>query len=182
MRWHTARLALLRRWREEDLRDYAALNADPEVMAHLGGPMSRQQSDAFARYGESWAARAGLGLLPVLAVADGRLLGMCGLHHQRWYPDEVEVGWRFSRAAWGHGYATEAAARWLEEAFGSLGLDHVVSITSPDNRRSQAVMRRLGMRQRERGRHRRADGCQVPVIVFSTTREQWLTGRSRPGR
>jgi RimJ/RimL family protein N-acetyltransferase len=141
VRWHTARLALLRRWREEDLRDYA-----------------------------------------VLAVADGRLLGMCGLHHQRWYPDEVEVGWRFSRAAWGHGYATEAAARWLEEAFGSLGLDHVVSITSPDNRRSQAVMRRLGMRQRERGRHRRADGCQVPVIVFSTTREQWLTGRSRPGR
>jgi RimJ/RimL family protein N-acetyltransferase len=173
VRFRTSRLVVVRRWRDEDRSTYADLNADREVMLHLGGAMTRQQSDSLARYGERWAERAGLGLLPVVRAWDGRMLGMCGLHHQRWYPEEVEVGWRFARHAWGHGYATEAAACWLDEAFGPLGLDHVISITSPDNERSQAVMRRLGMLPRERGLKPAADGSQQQIIVFSTTSREW---------
>ena len=174
VRFRTARLVVVRRWRQADLDGYAALNADPEVMRYIGAPLTREQSDSLARYGEGWAQRAGLGLLPVVrAPGAGRLLGMCGLHRQRWYPDEVEVGWRFARHAWGHGYATEAAARWLDEAFGPLGLDHVISITHPENLRSQAVMRRLGLQPREQAVKPAADGSPLPVIVFTTTSGQW---------
>jgi RimJ/RimL family protein N-acetyltransferase len=178
-RFRTERLVVVRRWRAVDLDGYAALNADPEVMLHLGAPMTREQSDSLARYGEGWAERAGLGLLPVVRAdgwdpdEGGELLGMCGLHRQRWYPDEVEVGWRFARHAWGKGYATEAAGRWLDEAFGSLGLDHVISITHPENLRSQAVMRRLGLQPRERAIKPAADGSPLPVIVFTTTSQEW---------
>ncbi|NUR87758.1 MAG: GNAT family N-acetyltransferase, partial [Nonomuraea sp.] len=49
------------------------------------------------------------------------------------------------RAAWGHGYATEAARAALGFAFDRLGLDEVVSFTATVNARSSAVMRRLGM-------------------------------------
>jgi RimJ/RimL family protein N-acetyltransferase len=181
VRFRTSRLVVVRRWCEADLEAYAELNADPEVMAHLGGPMTRQQSDSLARYGESWVDRAGLGLLPVVRQQDGRMLGMCGLHHQRWYPDEVEVGWRFARHAWGHGYATESAACWLDEAFGPLGIDHVISITSPDNGRSQAVMRRLGLQPREEGTRPRLDSSGVPVVVFTISGAQWQD-RRRPDR
>jgi RimJ/RimL family protein N-acetyltransferase len=177
VRFRTSRLVVVRRWREQDREAYAQLNADPEVMLHLGGPMARAQSDSLARYGESWVTRAELGLLPVVRAQDGLMLGMCGLHHQRWYPAEVEVGWRFARHAWGHGYATEAATRWLDEAFGPLGLDHVISITSPGNERSQAVMRRLGMHVRERAIQQRPDSGEEPVVVFTTTRERWQSGR-----
>ena len=173
VRFRTARLVVVRRWRDVDLDGYAALNADPEVMRHLGVPMTREQSDSLARYGDSWAERAGLGLLPVVHAVRGELVGMCGLHRQRWYPDEVEVGWRFARQAWGSGYATEAATRWLDEAFGPLELDHVISITHPENLRSQAVMRRLGLQPREQADKPAADGSPLPVIVFTTTSEDW---------
>ncbi len=61
----------------------------------------------------------------------------------------VEIGWRLARAAWGHGYATEAARAALDYAFGTLRLDEVVSMTVPANLRSRAVMERLGMTRLE---------------------------------
>jgi ribosomal-protein-alanine N-acetyltransferase len=61
----------------------------------------------------------------------------------------VEVGWRFARAAWGKGYATEAALAVAEHALGEppagLGLDEVVSFASVANLRSRRVMERIDM-------------------------------------
>ncbi|MEQ9332513.1 GNAT family N-acetyltransferase, partial [Thalassobaculum sp.] len=62
-----------------------------------------------------------------------------------------DVGWRLVRAAWGRGFATEAAAAALHDAFARQGLPEVVAFTAPDNLRSQAVMQRLGM-HRDPGR------------------------------
>ena len=59
--------------------------------------------------------------------------------------EATEIGWRFAREAWGHGYATEAARAVLERAFSELGLPEVVSFTTVANVRSRAVMERLGM-------------------------------------
>jgi RimJ/RimL family protein N-acetyltransferase len=59
----------------------------------------------------------------------------------------VEVGWRLAFAYWGRGYATEAARLALDYGFGTLGLSDVVSYTTVANRRSRAVMERLGMRR-----------------------------------
>jgi ribosomal-protein-alanine N-acetyltransferase len=57
----------------------------------------------------------------------------------------VEIGWRLARAAWGNGYATEAARAALSFGFGEIGLAEVVSFTTPANRRSRVVMERIGM-------------------------------------
>jgi RimJ/RimL family protein N-acetyltransferase len=47
----------------------------------------------------------------------------------------------------GCGYATEAARLALGHGFGTLGLSGIVSYTTVANRRSRAVMERLGMRR-----------------------------------
>ena len=57
----------------------------------------------------------------------------------------IEVGWIFTPEAWHQGYATEAARALLAYAFGTLGLDQVVAMTSAINARSRRVMERLGM-------------------------------------
>jgi hypothetical protein len=48
---------------------------------------------------------------------------------------------------WGHGYATEAARLAVGYGFGAVALQEVVGDTSATNRRSRAVMERLGMRR-----------------------------------
>ncbi|MBM2618500.1 GNAT family N-acetyltransferase [Actinoplanes sp. LDG1-06] len=64
------------------------------------------------------------------AVVDGR--------------DRLELGWVLHRRYWGRGFATEIGRAGLEFAFGPLDADEVVSFTERRNRRSRAVMERLG--------------------------------------
>jgi len=137
----------LRAWREHDRNAFAALNADPDVSRDLGGPLGRNASDAkldryigaFNRLGFCrWAVetRAGdfLGYAGVMPVGATHPLGE---HH--------DIGWRLTRAAWGHGYATEAAGAALEDVFSRAGLTEVLSYTAADNLRSRAVMARLNL-------------------------------------
>jgi ribosomal-protein-alanine N-acetyltransferase len=143
---------ILRRWLPRDLAPFAALNGDPEVMAHFPKPLTRGESDAMvARIEDRWASD-GIGFAVAERRADGVFLGMVGLARVRFaaptpVDGAVEVGWRLARAHWGQGYATEAARGWLEHGFGTMGLREIVAFTVPGNLASQAVMRRLGMRE-----------------------------------
>jgi len=143
---HTERL-VLRRWQDRDLEPWAAMNADPEVRRHLGDVLTREQSDAsVARFLTEFDER-GYGWWAVEERTTGAFLGFAGLDLVD--PElpfaGVEVGWRLARAAWGHGYATEAGRAALDFGFGTVGLAEIVAVTTADNLRSRAVMERLGM-------------------------------------
>lgn len=146
----TSRL-ILRHWQDADRDPFAAMNADPEVMADLGGPFDRARSDAkFDRY-RAAQDKHGISRWVVQDVAS-RFLGYTGILHVG--PDHplgahAEIGWRLVRAAWGHGYASEAAKAALEDGFARVGLKEVLSYTAPDNLRSQAVMERVGLQRDE---------------------------------
>ena len=105
----------LRTFRPDDLPLYAALNSHPEVVQFLGGPLSRDESDAIAEYAQGLHAREGIGLLAVERAEDGVFVGMCGLHHVTdWYPD-IEVAWRLARGHW----ATATPPRRLRPGSGT---------------------------------------------------------------
>ena len=138
---------VLRRWTEADREPFASMNADPEVMRHFPSVLDRAASDALADYADSRFDEFPYGLAAVERRSDGEFLGFTGLHRMRWYPDDVEIGWRLARHAWGHGFATEAARAWVEHARDVLGLSRLISIVAPDNAASLAVCRKLGMSQ-----------------------------------
>ena len=140
---------LLRRWQASDRVPFAALNADPEVMRYFPGPLTRQASDRLADLIYAAIERDGWGLWALEQRATSHFLGFTGLARPTFeasFTPAVEVGWRLSRAAWGFGFATEAARAAAAFAFGELDLDELVSFTAERNARSRAVMRRLGMR------------------------------------
>lgn len=142
----TERLTL-RAWDDTDLVPFAELNADPVVMEHFPALMTREDSDAFAGRIRSFMSENGWGLW---AVTTGQqpFIGFVGLAIPRFdaaFTPCVEIGWRLAPAAWGHGYATEAARAAVEFGFEELGLAEIVSFTTKQNERSQQVMRRLGM-------------------------------------
>jgi RimJ/RimL family protein N-acetyltransferase len=136
---------LLRGWQQTDLAPFAALNADPAVVEFLG-PLDRVASDAFvARIQTHWSTH-GFGLFAVQSPAG--FIGFVGLARVPFpaaFTPAVEIGWRLAHAAWGRGYATEAARAVLEFAWADLRLPDLVSFTAAGNLRSRAVMERLGM-------------------------------------
>jgi RimJ/RimL family protein N-acetyltransferase len=167
---------VLRTFRLDDLPTYAALNADPEVTRYLGGPLSRKESDGIAAWAQQLCRAEGIGLLAVERREDGALLGMCGLHHLHWYPDDIELGFRLAREHWGQGYATEAAAAWLAHGFTALGLPRVISVTDVPNARSIAVMRRLGMLRDHEADLDDGDD-RFRAVVHAITADQWRDHR-----
>jgi RimJ/RimL family protein N-acetyltransferase len=140
---------VLRSWRVDDRDAFAALNADSEVMHDLGGPLMRRASDAkldryratFEQHGFSrWA----------IEDKHGAFVGYAGVKPAAFdHPlaPHAEIGWRLVRSAWGKGYASEAGRAALDDVFTRVGLDEVLAYTAIDNRRSQAVMERLGLRR-----------------------------------
>lgn len=138
----------LRHWRDEDVAPFAALNADPRVMRHYRAVLDRGESDAMAGRIRAHMAEQGFGLWAVSVPGEADFIGFVGLSRPLFearFTPCVEVGWRLAFEHWGRGYATEAARAVLAHGFGPLGLDEVVSMAVPANRRSLAVMRRLGM-------------------------------------
>lgn len=168
----TPRLAL-RTYRRDDLPAFASLNADPLVYAQLGGhPLSREHSDEIAEWAQQCFEKDRLGLLAVERVSDGEYLGMCGLHHQQSFPDDVEIAWRFASQHWGRGYATEAARAWLEYGFTTLALPRIISLTDHDNARSIALMERLGM-SFVLNTEIVDDGMTFDGVLYAMTSHQW---------
>ncbi len=152
---------LLRRWRDADLEPFATLNADGRVMEHFPRAASRAESQALMARIRGHFDRHGFGLFAVELKRGDPFIGFIGLStvpFEAHFTPAVEIGWRLARTSWGRGYATEGVRAALRFAFLEIGLDEVVSFTVAANRRSRAVMKRIGMH------HAAADDFDHPHI------------------
>ena len=133
---------LLRQWRDDDVAAADELSGDPAVMEYLV-----PRPDWAARKRAHWH-EYGFGEWVVEIPGEASFIGAVGLEHVGYdahFTPAVEVAWRPARPYWGRGYATESARAALDYGFEQLGLSEIVAITVPANRRSRAVMERLGM-------------------------------------
>lgn len=136
----------LRQWMAADIGAFAAMNADTEVMEFFPQPLATDQSLALFERLKRGIEERGWGLWAV--EIDHEMAGFTGLaepNFEAHFTPCLEIGWRFHRRFWGHGYALEAAQVALRFAFESLHLREVVSFTARRNERSQRLMQRLGM-------------------------------------
>jgi RimJ/RimL family protein N-acetyltransferase len=144
----TTERLILRNWDEHDIEPFTRMNADPDVMRYFPSTLTSEQSQAYLQRIIDHHDKHGYGLLVVGSREDGRFMGFTGLSIPNFEADFtpcVEVGWRFDKAYWGQGYATEAAKACIGYGLGALGLQKILSFTSTHNHPSEAVMRRIGM-------------------------------------
>ncbi len=145
---------LLRQWQDSDLDDWVALNADPAVRRHFPALLTRDEALGEAERMRSALARRGWGAWALEVPGVLPFAGFVGLMVPAWsahFTPAVEIGWRLARAAWGAGYASEAAAAAAAFALQQLQLDELVAITVPGNEPSRRVMNRIGMQHDEDG-------------------------------
>jgi RimJ/RimL family protein N-acetyltransferase len=164
-RFTTQRLTA-RDWLPSDAEAAFAIYGDERVARWLGAHPRRpvasladMQASVDRRVAQEAQHPSRYGLWPFELTGTGEMIGAILLSplptdeefEQPGYepsdqPAEVEIGWHLNPAHWGNGYATEAAGGIIELAFGEqYRLTRVQAVTDPDNVRSQAVCRRLGM-------------------------------------
>ncbi|MEA2646890.1 MAG: hypothetical protein QOE92_1973 [Chloroflexota bacterium] len=152
-----------------DAEPFAAITEDIEVMRYIRGAAQGPEAkhEWVARYIDGWRTR-GFERWMLESRADGSFIGYCGLHYLDDRPGDIEVGYALVPAAWGRGYATEAAAAAVDWGFRALGLERIVAVAFPENRASQQVMKKLGMRYLRDGRWWGHD-----LVQYGITREEW---------
>ena len=137
---------LLRTFSVEDASLIYELNLDPDVTRYTGDPvkdlhhaqliLEQTILPQYALYNHGrWA---------VHVKPDLEFIGWCGLKN-RPERNEIDLGYRFIKNAWGKGYATEAAYACLNYGFKTLNLHRVVGRAMPQNIASLRVLEKCGM-------------------------------------
>lgn len=139
---------ILRPWKKKDLKPFAKLNQDPQVMEYFPSLKSYKESqEEYHRIVEDFK-KEGFGLWAVSITGGADFIGFIGLNRVKFaahFTPAIEIGWRLIADFWGKGYATEGALACLKYGFETLHLNEIVSFTTPANKRSIAVMKRIGM-------------------------------------
>ena len=172
----TARLRLRPRTLA-DLEPNLAMDLDPEVyrFIFLRGPPdpAAHRAALTRRIASGWPERGGLWV--VEWHDQPGFLGWCGV-----FPLEdsglIEIGYRYVRATWGQGVATEAGRAVLDHGFRALGLDPIVGVAAIENTASRRVLEKLGLGYRGLRHHYGFD-----LAFYELSRSAYLAQR-RPAR
>jgi RimJ/RimL family protein N-acetyltransferase len=140
---------LIRNWRADDAQRAFDIYRHWEVARWLGrDPRAMESLDEAKSLVRHWAARNDEspigGCWAVERKSDAVVAGTVILVPLPDGDGEFEVGWHFHPDSWGQGLATESARSALRWGF-THGLTEVYAVVRPDNDKSLAVCRRLGM-------------------------------------
>jgi RimJ/RimL family protein N-acetyltransferase len=142
---HTARLRL-RPFTESDADALFALHSNADVLRYWDTPPWSEPARAL-QFLEATRQLSAEGTGVRLAMdreVDGAFVGWLGL--TRWNPTyrTASLGYCLDDAAWGHGYATEAAGALLAWGFDTWDLNRVQAETDTRNLTSARVLEKLG--------------------------------------
>jgi [ribosomal protein S5]-alanine N-acetyltransferase len=158
---------LILRWLSaEDAAFILELVNDPAWLRFIGDRGVRTLEDArnYILNGPvAMYRRVGFGLYLVELKQSATPIGICGLI-KRADLEDVDIGFAFLPAFHGQGYAYESASAIMNFAQNTVGLNHVVAITAPDNRRSIALLTKLGLSFVDL---RRLGEAQSEVMLFA---------------
>ena len=163
------------------LEHQIALDADPEVMRHLGGARSREQVEAALRGNLADAERVeGLGYWA--GFVEGHFAGYWLLRppdsaDQEPVEGQGELGCKILRRHWRQGLGSEGSRELLRHGFEDLGLTRISAMAAAVNTASRATLSALGLqyiREFEAPAEYFPPGSDLRTAEYAITQEQWL--------
>jgi RimJ/RimL family protein N-acetyltransferase len=172
---HTARLEL-RPFVDRDENALFALHSSGSVLRYWDAPpwSDPERAERFIAACREMAADGSGARVAVQRAADGTFIGWCGLTHWNPVHRSASLGYVLDEAAWGSGYATEAACALLEWAFETLDLNRVQAETDTRNGASARVLEKLGFV--------REGTLREDCIVNGEVSDSWVYGLLRRDR
>lgn len=139
-----------RNWNDNDLAEFAKMNADLDVMEYFPKPLTKNETSDFIIRLQKHYKVNGYNYFATEILETGELIGFIGLAYQEYetkFTPATDIGWRLKKSAWGNGYATEGAKRCLEFAFKELNLEKIISVFTEKNIKSESIMKKIGMKK-----------------------------------
>ncbi|NUT34780.1 MAG: GNAT family N-acetyltransferase [Hamadaea sp.] len=168
----TGRLTL-RPFDDADAKDLFALQSNAHVLRYWDSPpwTEEERAERFIAVCRQMAEEGTGARLAVDRDSDGAFIGWCTLN--RWNPEyrSASLGYCFGEAAWGHGYATEAARALLGWAFDTLDLNRVQAEADTRNLASARVLEKLGFV--------REGTLREDCVVNGDVSDSWIYGLLR---
>ena len=135
----------------DDLDFLYALDGDPDVVqwTNLDGkraPYAFCRDVLLPRSLACYDKYPGYGYWVAAEKATGAFLGWFHFGPTPNDPDEIELGYRLRKSAWGLGYATEGSRALVRKGFLELGTERVTATALAANRASVRVMEKAGLR------------------------------------
>jgi len=144
----TKRLGL-RNWLPSDLEPFYKMCQDETVMRFFPKKLSEKDTQDFINRMQTHFKEYGFCYFAVSVLETNEFIGMIGLLNQNFKSDYtpcVDIGWRLKQNSWGNGYATEGAIACIDFAFKTLKLKDVFSFATLNNKGSESIMKKIGMK------------------------------------
>jgi RimJ/RimL family protein N-acetyltransferase len=172
---------VLRRFTDNDVDNLVELDSDPDVMRLINGgrPTSRDEieSDVLPMFLEYYERFTGYGFWAAVEKSTGQFVGWFHFRPTKGMPsDEIELGYRLRKSAWGKGYATEGSRALIQKGFADLGVRRVFASTMVVNVGSRRVMEKAGLKF-VRAFHQpwpdRIEGEEQGDVEYALLRSEW---------
>jgi len=139
----------LRQLSVEDAQSFYELNLNPEVLQFTGDVAfdSVEEASTFLANYLPYE-QFGVGRLAVIHKTNQEFMGWCGLKYSP-EKDEYDIGFRFFKAYWNQGFATETAQKCIDHGFEELNITRIVGRAMATNTASVKVLEKLGMTFKE---------------------------------
>ena len=164
----------LKPWEEKDAPGLYAYAKDPDVGPHAGWKPHADIEESLNIIktlfipNDVWA---------IIKKDSGEIIGSIGLEPDKRRPGikSRELGYALAKEHWGKGLMAEAAKAALDFAFDVYNYDVVSVCTSPENKRSQSVIKKCGFvyEGTERKVYKTYDGTIRDSKCYSILREEW---------
>jgi RimJ/RimL family protein N-acetyltransferase len=169
---HTARLRL-RPFTAADTDAIFALHSSKRILRYWDSPpwTARAQAERFIARCAAFEQDGTAARLAIERAAYGGFIGFCTLFN--WTPGyrSAKIGYCLDDAAWGRGFATEAASALLHWAFATLDLNRVQAEADTRNIASARVLEKL--------RFVREGTLREDCIVDGEVSNSWVYGLLR---
>lgn len=137
---------ILRRFSLDDAALLLDLNSDPEVVKYVHEAPLKTTQQALTILSDIILPqyKNNLGRWAIHLRDGGNFIGWCGLKR---IPETgvIDLGYRLKKAAWGNGYAFEAAEYSLNFGFNVLNLEQIKGQAHIENLASLRILEKLGM-------------------------------------
>jgi RimJ/RimL family protein N-acetyltransferase len=172
---------VLRRFTMDDVEAIVELDGDPDVMRYISGGLATPREEIVTDILPAWLGYyERFDSYGFWAAHDKRTGEFLGWFHFRpppaHEPNDVELGYRLRKSAWGKGYATEGSRALIAHGFSNGRVERVFASTMVVNTASRRVMEKAGLKF-VRIEHRdwplRVDGDEHGESVYALTRAEW---------